>query len=86
MDDGKYWKNKSQCAADAIQCALEAHIGHAVISCAIDGIRFDVPKHEPLPLDWIKPRRIRVKPDPITMFDDAELLAESARAIEAAKK
>lgn len=70
-------------AAQAIQRGLEQNPGYRVIGCyaggALGRVAYEIPKHEPLPPDWKKPRR-KIRDDTAMMFDDEAIKAESAKA------
>ena len=66
MDDGLTMSFKKHDAATAIQCALEDAPGHKVVKCTagMPGgqygcITFDVPNHQALPDDYVKPKKTR---------------------------
>lgn len=88
MDDGWRVDVASDSAAAAQYEALRRHLGHRVSRCWLgrsgkqahenEGIEFEVVTHDPRTERGGKERKDR---HPLcTMFDDATILAESARA------
>ena len=66
MDDGHNQHVKANSAADAIQTALERHLGHRVTKCtggnAGMGI-YDIPKHDPIAFAPAKREKRVQKPE-----------------------
>lgn len=70
MDDNRRIDIPATCAADAIQTALEKHLGHKVVSCDRGGvIHYDIPNHKAIdavpdkPQAPRKPRTEMLPPD-----------------------
>lgn len=89
MDGGTYFVSvRADSAATAIGTALERNRGFRVVSCHTGGVHnpafpshfaqmdFPIPAHEPLP----PIEKVKRVPPPCTLFDDAEILAESEKA------
>ncbi len=87
MDKGGIYSSPNTSAANAIQNALEKHLGQKVSTCHCDGMSFDIPKHDALPLDW-KPKPINRKltDQSAPMFDDDSIKAESINAKEKSQR
>jgi len=86
MSNKAAYSGPNTCAANAIQNALEKHLGQTVIECHTDGITFEIPRHDPLPLDWKPKRRTKAQDQSAPMFDDDAIRAESINAKEKAAR
>jgi len=86
LTEGRNYSGPNSNAANAIQNALEKHLGHKVISCRCDGMTFEIPKHDALPLDWKPKRRTKAQDQSAPMFDDEQIRVESINAKEKAAR
>lgn len=93
MNDGTRHNIMAQSAGDAVQQALEQSLGKTVAKCwsdfkayqqgGVEGhIDYDIPRH--VALKSLPPKPEKKKPEPCTLFDDAQVLKESAKALERA--
>lgn len=79
---------KKRTASDAIQWALEEHLGHKVLSCHLGNrdtayIHYEIPEHTPLTEKAKRPKRVdNTEP----MFDAEEIRKESEAALYKAGK
>lgn len=82
MADGHRIDLKKRTASDAIQWALEEHLGHKVASCHLGNrndvyITYEIPAHAAL---TEKPKRPKKTDDTLAMFDPEEIRKESEYA------
>lgn len=96
MSDGKLLTIEANSAAEACNKALWQHRGCTVKDCfhgskepyitsnvkmPAGWISYDVPKHEPVAADAVKPGRGRAKDATEPMFNEEEIAAESRIAL-----